>query len=462
MFLRFRTHIFALGLTLLLVGMVLRPPTGLEPAGLRCLAIFATSCLFWVTGVLPLAVTSLSVLALLPLLGVLGPDEAFALFGNRAVFFILGALVLAASMISTGLSARLALLFVTRFGSSSRSFLLGVLLSASFLSFWMPEHAVAAMLFPVILEIAHSLKLTPLRSAYGKALFLALGWGSVIGGIATLLGGARNPLAIAILYQTTGETIGFFEWMRVAVPLTVGLVVVTAFVLDRLASQEKVDIRPSREILARKLREAGPLSTAEKRLAWIALGTIGAWMTLGHAFGLAQISILSAVLLFVFRVTDWTAVEENVNWGIIIMYGGAVALGAALVESGAAHWLSVVLVQNAMIPPVLVLMVLVAVTLFLTEGISNSAAVAVILPIALSLAEFEGIASAKLTVFAVALPAGLAFCLPMGSPPNAIAYSSGYFKLRDILMLGLFLKLVGLALILALMLWVWPHFGLTF
>jgi sodium-dependent dicarboxylate transporter 2/3/5 len=144
------------------------------------------------------------------------------------------------------------------------------------------------------------------------------------------------------------------------------------------------------------------------------------------------------------------------------MYGGAVALGSALVESGAARWLAVQLVSNTLLPPVLVLMILAGITIFLTEGISNSAAVAVVLPIALSLAAYEGLSGGKLTVYAVALPAGLAFCLPMGSPPNAITYSAGYFRLRDILLLGLFVKLVGLALILALMIWVWPHMGLTY
>jgi sodium-dependent dicarboxylate transporter 2/3/5 len=314
----------------------------------------------------------------------------------------------------------------------------------------------------VILEVAHGLKLEPRRSAYGVALFLALGWGSVIGGIATLLGGARNPLAIAILYQTTGESIGFFEWMRAAVPLSLGLLAITAVVLDRLAARDRVDFAPCREILRKKLDAVGPVTGAERRLAWIAAATVTAWMFLGHSVGLAQISVLSAVLLFVFRVTDWTAVEENVNWGIIVMYGGAVALGTALVDTGAARWLASEIVAHALLPPILVLMILAAATIFLTEGISNAAAVAVVLPIALSLAEFEGIPSGKLIVFVVALPAGLAFCLPMGSPPNAIAYSSGYFRLRDILILGMFLKLVGLALLLVLMIWVWPQFGLTF
>ncbi|MCA9752523.1 MAG: anion permease, partial [Gemmatimonadetes bacterium] len=148
----------------------------------------------------------------------------------------------------------------------------------------------------------------------------------------------------------------------------------------------------------------------------------------------------------------------HVNWGIIIMYGGAVALGSALVDSGAAHWLALVLVSNSMVPPFLVLVAIAAGTLILTEGISNSAAVAVVLPIALSLAEFEGI-SAKLIAFTVALPAGLAFCLPMGSPPNAITYSAGYFRLRDVLVLGLVLKVVGLGIMLGLMHWVWPTLG---
>jgi sodium-dependent dicarboxylate transporter 2/3/5 len=245
-------------------------------------------------------------------------------------------------------------------------------------------------------------------------------------------------------------------------PLSLGLLAVTAVLLDRLASQEKIDIRPCRELLERKLAETGPLSTSERRLMWIGIATVAAWTTLGHVVGLAEISILSVIVLFAFRVADWHAVEENVNWGIIIMYGGAVALGSALVESGAARWLAVQLVSNTLLPPVLVLMILAGITIFLTEGISNSAAVAVVLPIALSLAAYEGLSGGKLTVFAVALPAGLAFCLPMGSPPNAITYSAGYFRLRDILLLGLFVKLVGLALILALMIWVWPHLGVTY
>ena len=462
MFQRHRTALFLLGVAMLLASVAIPAPEGLGTEGFRCLGVFATCVLFWVTNVMPLAVTSLAVLALLPLLGVLSPDESFALFGNRAVFFILGALVLAASMISTGLSSRLALLMVSRFGRSARTFLLGVLLSSGFLSFWMPEHAVAAMMFPVVLEVARVLELEPRKSRYGAALFLALAWGAVIGGIATLLGGARNPLAIAILYQTTGHTVEFFEWMRAAVPLVLVLLAVTAFLLDRMARRDPVDIEPCREVLHRKLQEAGPLSAAEKRLAWIGGATILAWMTLGHTVGLAQISILSAVLLFVFRVADWPSVEENVNWGIIVMYGGAVALGSALVESGAAHWLAVLIASHGALGPVALLLGLAAVTIVLTEGISNSAAVAVILPIALSLAEYRGIHSDRLVVFVVALPAGLAFCLPMGSPPNAIAYSSGYFRLRDILILGMFLKLVGLALMLVLMIWVWPRFGLTF
>jgi len=313
----------------------------------------------------------------------------------------------------------------------------------------------------VILEVAHALRLRPVRSFYGRALFLALGWGAIIGGIATLLGGARNPLAIAILYETTGKTIGFFEWMQIAFPLTAGLLAVTAIVLDRLAARERIDIGSTPEILRRKLAEAGPLSREEKRLACIWVATVLAWIFFGHRWGLAQISIMAAVLLFVFRVASWSTVEENVNWGIIVMYGGAVAMGAALVRSGAAHWLAVQIVSHFAFEPAVVIMVLAAVAMFLTEGISNAAAVAVLLPIALSLAEFAGIASVKLIVFAVALPAGLAFCLPMGSPPNAITYSAGYFRLRDILVLGLLLKLVGLVLMLALIVWVWPSLGLS-
>ncbi len=195
-------------------GIVLAPtPEGLTREGQNAIAIFALCFVLWVGNALPLSVTSLFAIVLLPTLRVIPATRSFELFGSPVVFFILGAFILAAAMMRSGLSTRLALAFLRRFGGSARSLLAGVIFSGGFLAFWMPEHAVAALLFPIVLEIVRALDLKPVKSGYGRALFLALAWGAGVGGVATFLGGARAPLALGILRQHYDMTIPFLDWM---------------------------------------------------------------------------------------------------------------------------------------------------------------------------------------------------------------------------------------------------------
>ena len=184
-------------------------PEGLTDDGKKALAIFVLCVIFWVSHVIPLMITSLLAIILFPLLGVLPAEKTYSLFGNQAVFFILGAFILASAVTRTGLSNRIALMFLKWFGHSPKILLLGVIVLSAFSSFWMSAHAVAAMMFPIITAIALSLELKPGESSYGRSLFLGTAWGCVIGGVATFLGGARAPLAIGMLHDTTGESIGF-------------------------------------------------------------------------------------------------------------------------------------------------------------------------------------------------------------------------------------------------------------
>ena len=190
------------------------PPAGLEPVAQRALAVFVVCLVYWVTNVLPLMVTSILAMVLLPLTGVQSAKDTYALFGNEAVFFILGAFLLAAALIRCGLSTRLALAVLRRFGHTPRTLLLSFFLMNAFMAFFMSEHAVAAMTFPITLEIAAVLGLQRQRSSYGRALFIAMAWGTQIGGIATLLGGGRAPLAIGMLREATGQgyTFGSGRW----------------------------------------------------------------------------------------------------------------------------------------------------------------------------------------------------------------------------------------------------------
>lgn len=455
-----KTPFLILAVFVTVVILLLPLPEGLSREGRAALAVFAICFILWTTGALPLSVTSLLAIALLPLFGAIDAGRAFSLFGNRAVFFILGAFILAAAMMSSGLSARISLQFLRRFERSPKRLLSGVILSCAFMALWMPEHAVAALMFPVVLEIARALKLEPRVSNYGKAIFLSLAWGCVIGGVATLLGGARNPLAIAILSEKYGLRISFVQWIVAVFPIPAVLVVVVHLLIFKFFKPEITDVRPAREILARRVTELGPMSATERKVLVVMLLTIAAWVGLGHKIGLATISILGASALFVIQAITWADVEKYVNWGVILMYGGAIALAAALEITGAARWVVTYVLGSVELGPFTLIAFTALVSIALTEAMSNAAVVALVLPIAFELGDSVPGMSPIAMVFAVAVPAGLAFSLPIGTPPNAIAYSARYHRIRDSFKVGVILNLTALAIFLLVARFYWTRLGI--
>jgi sodium-dependent dicarboxylate transporter 2/3/5 len=432
----------------------------------RAIGVFIFCLIFWVTQAVPLAATSLSVFALVPLFGIASAEETFSFFGNRAVFFILGALLLAAALVESGLSKRVAVWVLAKFGASPASLMLGILFSAAFLSCWMPEHAVAALLFPVVLEIAISLHLVPGKSNFGKSLFFALAWGSIIGGITTLLGGARNPLALEIYSKYVIDSgldiptqVGFSEWVLTSWPITVLMLGVAVILLRNWFPPEIEDIRPAHDLLVEKVTEMGPLSTREWKTAAIYLVTLALWIFGGTTLGLAVVAILSGVSLFFLDVIQWKEAEHHVNWGVVLMYGGAVGLAEALTLSGASDWMVTRLLDGHLLEGMLLLAAVTAAGKLLTEALSNAAAVSLLLPIALALGQEAGV-PLLVIVYAVALPCGLAFCLPMGTPPNAICFSSGYYSIKDAVATGVILNILSWVVVLLVAKFYWPLIGL--
>ncbi len=400
----------------------------------RCIGIFLVCVSLWFTNLIPPAATGLLAIALLPLFNVMPEKDAFALFGNSAVFFMLGVFLLAGATISTGLSKRVTLVALQRFDKSPDQLVLGVTVSAAFLALWMPEHAVAAMIYPIIVEIVDILNLKK-GSNYAKKLFLALAWGSIIGGVGTFLGGARAPLALSLLQEAhPGTTISFMFWMKAAIPIVVIMAIIAVVVLRYRIKSDVTSIKNATRMLDNRVKQIGPMSTAERRLAGLALVTIAAWIVMGHTIGLSVIAILSAIMLFVLRIVDWRSVQGYVNWGVLVMYGGAVALGHALGETQALAWIVEQFIDPTT-PRVMILLIMIASAMILTEGISNSAAVAILLPIGYSLGATTGIDPITMTL-AVTIPAGLTFLLPVSSPPNAISYSAGHYTMREVVQIG--------------------------
>src|SRR5438477_3488926 len=198
------------------------------------------------------------------------------------------------------LSSRIAITILRRFGHTPRTLLLSLFLMNAFMSFFMSEHAVAAMTFPITLEIARVLRLPRDRSNYGRALFLAMAWGTQIGGIATLLGGGRAPLALGMLREATGQSYSFAQWTLTAWPIVAILLVAGWQVIIRFFPIDISSVRDADAIIEEKALRLGRASTKERSIALVTLGTLAAWIIGGEEYGLASFALAAVDALFLF------------------------------------------------------------------------------------------------------------------------------------------------------------------
>jgi anion transporter len=313
------------------------------------------------------------------------------------------------------------------------------------------------VLLPITWEIVRGLKLN-VGHRYAQALFLAMAWGAIIGGVATLLGGARGPLALALVEELTGQVFSFTDWTLAALPLVIAMLAVATLVLLLLVPFEGLDIQGASERIEKRRLELGLLSAKGYMMGLLLLFTVIIWVIAGQQLGLASIALVSVVIMFALRLVTWKAVEKHVNWGVVLMYGGAIAIGKALTVTGAASWLA-----HAFIPDGLgglaLLALLALITLLMTETVSNAAAVAILMPVAISAGISAGFDPITVAL-AIGIVAGFAFMLPMGTPPNAMVFGTGYVRSMVMLRYGAILSISALLLfILFAWLW-WPVIGI--
>ncbi len=433
------------------------PPQGLNEAGWHALIVFGLCLTLWVSQLLPLSVTSLLGMALLPLLGAMTSADVYALFGNKAVFFILGAFILAAGIMKSGLSEHLALAAFDRFGDTPRKLLLSMLLLPAVMSCFMPEHAVAAVLLPIVWSIVHGLGLKP-GNRYAMAIFMAMAWGAVIGGVMTLLGGARGPLALAIVEETTGGSFSFVDWTLAAAPMVLGVLAVAAVVLLRFAPHDSIDMQGARHRIEERQLELGLMDVRAKSMAVLMLVTVFGWVFLADSVGLATVALISVVAMFALRIVGWKEIQAHIDWGVVLMYGGAIAVAKSLEKTGAAEWVATAFWPEG-VTGLLLVALIVLVTMLLTESISNAAAVAIMLPIAIPLGALAGIDPITMAL-AVGIVSGFAFMLPMGTPANAMIFGTGYVHLPNMIRIGSILMVTAFLLFVIVSgLW-WPLIGM--
>ncbi len=423
-----------LGPVLALILWKLPTPIGLTSEGQAALATLFFCMVWWLFTPVALPVTSLVGLALLPALGALPTEVAFSLFGNQAVFFVIGVFLIAAVTLQTGLSARISLMALRRFARSENTLCNGVLILSWGLCSIMVSHAVAALMLPILLGLLKEFELSH-RSPFARRLLLSMAWGTVAGSNLGLLSSARASLALELFdsyrQESQLEPIGFLEYTLAAAPISLGSLVLAAVILRRFYPEEGVDLSSAIDRLDQQLKEKGALSKAERRTIVVIIMMIATMMWVGPSW-MGIVALLFCGVFFGLQLLRWEEAERYVNWGVALLYGGAIAVGAAVHQTGAAAWVIDLLLPASSISPWLLFIVVGAIAAFFTELVSNSAVIAVLLPVLLALCEPTGLNPRAVTILAP-IAAGLAFVLPTSTPAMAMVFGVGYLRTRDTL-----------------------------
>ena len=461
--------------------------SGLSAGGRAVAATGVLMGVLWLTEALPVAVTSLLPLVAIPLLtgGDIGIAGVAAPYANPNIFLFLGGFMIALSMQTWGLHRRMALHIILRVGSRPDRLVLGFMAASAFLSMWISNTATTVMMLPIALSVIELVRqrLGPEAAPVGRpfpfALNLLLGtaYGASIGGVATKIGTPPNIQMMSFVEDTYGREITFAQWMPFGLLLTLSFLPLAWLVLTRFVYPLQIrEVPGGADLIRGELRKLGPITGPEKAVFAIFVSAAVLWTTrtwlaeieIGGAVPLAGltdpgIAIGAGLLLFAIPVhfrrgvflLSWKKALEA-PWGILLLFGGGLSLAAAVVSTGVDRFIgSLLLVLEGM--PVLVLVVGAATLLImLTEVTSNTATTATFLPILGATAAAINVDPLLLIVPAT-LAASCAFMMPVATPPNAIVFGSGEITIPQMVRAGLWLNLIGLALI---VFWVYVAGGL--
>ncbi len=422
------------------------------------LALLFLAVYYWLLTPVSYIFTAFLIISFSVMLGIIEPTDAFTGFASTTIFFLIGAFILSLTIEKYGLHKRIALKVLKRFGDSPKRFIMGIVLIGSFLSMTMPAHGVAAIFIPVLLSIYSIYEENELNPDFIKASLLGLSFATSVGSMGTLLGGARNPLAIEIYYKETGNFISFVEWFIAAIPMVLLMTFFVYLVLVKIFDVGGVDMEKLQEEISTEVEDMGAFSMGEAKALGFLISAFVAWAVLGQIFGMGVIAVFISVVIALSGTISWDDIAQRLPWGTIFLYGGAISLGFILGESQTLQFIATSLLNMVGKNPFLLLAMFAALTAFLSNVMSNAATTGVVLPIALSamlVLDFPDI----LPVYLVAMPSAFAFMFIVGTPSAALVYSTGHLEQKDFLVSGLVLNIIGLAIFLTIGLGWWRLLG---
>ena len=467
---------FFLGPLGFFIIIFLGPFEGLSQAGQSVLAATFWIASWWVTEAIPIAATALLPILLFPLSGGMELSATTSAFGHKYIFLYLGGFLIAIGIEKWNLHKRIAINIIDFIGSDVRKVILGFMVATAFLSMWISNTATSVMMLPIGIAIIKQLKDNPAtveneNTIFGKALMLGIAYSASIGGVATLIGTPPNLVLAGVVSETFGYEITFLEWFIFGFPISITLLIFCWLYLTRIAYRfEQNEFPGGKKEIERLKKELGPISYEEKRV-FIVFALAGfCWISRSFLLQIflpaiddTIIAIFFGLLLFVLpskkenkALLNWKDTVQ-LPWGIMILFGGGMALAKAFETSGLAFWLGELMTAFGGLPLFVLILLLVTAVNFLTEISSNLATTAMLLPILAPLALEVDVHPFGLMVGA-AIAASCAYMLPVATPPNAVVFGSGYLKVSDMVSRGIAMNIFSILFITLMVYFLLPLF----
>ncbi len=467
--------VLASGPLIFLLLQLLGKPDTMPQTAFYVLGITIWMAIWWITEVVPIAVTALLPIILFPLTGALDIESTTAAYGHKYVFLYLGGFLLAIAIEKWDLHKRIALSIIKLIGTNISYIILGFMLATAFLSMWISNTATSVMMLPIGAAIINQLQDNPATlknetSVFGKALMLSIAYSASIGGIATLIGTPPNLVFAGVVQELYGIEITFLQWAMLGVPVSITLLFICWKYLTSFAFKfEQKEFPGGKAEINRLLSLLGKTGKQEKVVLAVFILTAFCWIT--RSFLLTPvlpfiddtiIAITAGVILFILpadkkgnRILDW---EEAVKlpWGIIILFGGGMALAKAFGDTGLAVWIGEQLTALENLPLIFLILVLIAAVNFLTEVTSNLATTAMLLPILAPMAIALEVHPYFLLV-AATMAASCAFMLPVATPPNAVVFGSGHLRIPDMIRTGIWMNIFSILLLTLIIYYLLPY-----
>lgn len=462
-----------------MIGLVLGPvlfclifftvaPGLLSEKSIIVLALGAWMVTWWATEAMPIPVSALLPMVVFPLMGVSTVKEASAPYGDPVIFLFMGGFILALGLERHNLHQRIALSLIRLTGTSGNGIILGFMLSTALISMWISNTATAIMMLPIAASVTSLLaketgqENDPRFKKFATGLMLAIAYAASIGGMATIIGTPPNVVMVGYMKRFYNLDVSFTSWMIVGVPLMIMSLTACYLLITRVLFRNHLpSIEGSKELIYRKLQALGKLTLEEKLVLAVFSVTCFFWIfrqNLNILIGKnmlddTTIAMAGGMLMFLLPVSlknqkfllDWSDMKE-LPWGILLLFGGGLCLADGMEKSGLVQIVGNHFSQQQGISTGLLIFSLTAISMGLTELMSNVALVTIFVPVVFGVADGFHINPIWLAM-PVTFAASCAFMMPISTPPNAVLFASGYIKMKDMIKTGVLLNLCCLVII---------------